>query len=397
MAGLRKQTRGLRDEFVRMKALVPNVADEDVKALTRPVESLGEQLPDRAGQPDAEDRAHRQALEVAAEAASGGGRRTGSGGSRDPGALGRCGRWDERLEGHRLEPPQHRDRRVHQVGRRAGTGRGLRGERTYSVGGGAKPLHQCTDGKGEPVTCYRADTWREPEETAFGTAGFRYGTGRKLGRPEMRAMVLAVVGALLVVGQVEAGGFGRSIGGMSGENGFQQKAFEAVQGAVENPRNVPGWLEQVHLRYEMDRPEGRRCGNEIVSVEDGGLVTLADSLFRTGPKQGKFRSVVVHSDTDLSSIARAAKPTDGQPKVLEAYFDSLGIKVTAGYRGFETALYRGNPYYTLPEPVSCKEDDKRLVCRCLRNDPNIRCFDGMRFHDFRQVPRGGLSKHLAGG
>ena len=44
VAGLKEQTRGLRDEIAGMKELVPNVAGEDVKALARHLESLGEQL-----------------------------------------------------------------------------------------------------------------------------------------------------------------------------------------------------------------------------------------------------------------------------------------------------------------------------------------------------------------
>lgn len=44
VAGLKEQTRGLRDEIAEVKALVPNVVGDDVKALARHVESLGEQL-----------------------------------------------------------------------------------------------------------------------------------------------------------------------------------------------------------------------------------------------------------------------------------------------------------------------------------------------------------------
>ena len=44
VAGLKEQTRGLRDEIAEVKALVPTVVGEDVKALARHVESLGEQL-----------------------------------------------------------------------------------------------------------------------------------------------------------------------------------------------------------------------------------------------------------------------------------------------------------------------------------------------------------------
>ena len=44
VAGLKEQTRGLRDEIAGVKELVPNVVGEDVKALARHVESLAEQL-----------------------------------------------------------------------------------------------------------------------------------------------------------------------------------------------------------------------------------------------------------------------------------------------------------------------------------------------------------------
>ena len=70
----------------------------------------------------------------------------------------------------------------------------------------------------------------------------------------MRAMVLAVVGALLAVGQVEAGGFGAEYWRYVRRERISAKGLRSRPGRLENPRNVPGWLEQVHLKYEMDRP-----------------------------------------------------------------------------------------------------------------------------------------------